>query len=87
MQFVGQLEAKSNMAVGSLATTCCLLAGLAQPTQLEFYEEIQFELQIMCPPLHPQQTLSQCDLKDGDIIIFQIAVPQVGPRALRTFVR
>ncbi len=60
-----------------LQDLCCKWAGLDPTTSLEWYEEIKFEPNVMCDSIAAKQSLVQCQLEDGDIIIFQASVPEV----------
>ncbi|KAK9836792.1 hypothetical protein WJX74_008171 [Apatococcus lobatus] len=76
LRYVGHIDANKNMTIGLLASTCSLMAGLEPSLRLEMYEEISFEPKVMCKLLHSQHTLPECGCQDGDIIIFQAAVPK-----------
>lgn len=45
---------------------------------MEAYEEVKFEPSVMVDRLTPTMTLAAAQLEDGDILVFQRAVPQVG---------
>ena len=75
---MGKLNLPKATQVNELAEACCKWACLDPHTQLEWYEEIKFEPSVMCEPIAPKHSLVQCQLEDGDILIFQASVPEVG---------
>lgn len=56
---------------------CSGWAGLDPQAGLEWYEEIKFEPELMCETLDAKHSCAQCQLEDGDILIFQSSVPKV----------
>ncbi len=54
------------------------LGGLGEGEALEVYEEVKFEPSVMVDKLGPGITLASAQLEDGDILVFQQALPQVG---------
>ena len=42
------------------------------------YEEVKFEPSVMVDKLGPTSTLANCQLEDGDILVFQRQLSQVG---------
>lgn len=77
MQYVGQSEEKNSINIHELAGACAQMAGLDESLRLELYEEVAHEPEVNVELLHPPQTLCSCGLQDGDIIVFQVAVPKV----------
>lgn len=54
------------------------LGGLGEGEAVEAYEEVKFEPAVMVDKLTPTKTLAMLQLEDGDILVFQRTLPQVG---------
>eukprot|EP00250_Pteridium_aquilinum_P017737 c23759_g1_i1 orf=877-4185(-) len=47
------------------------MAGFSPSQEIDLYEEIKFEPNVMCEPIDKNTTFKACQLEDGDIICFQ----------------
>ena len=77
LQYAGKLNVPKSTPIRELAEACSGWAGLDPQAELEWYEEIKFEPEVMCEALDSKTSCAQCQLEDGDILLFQASVPKV----------
>ncbi|KAL6989163.1 CSN-associated deubiquitinating enzyme Ubp12, partial [Sarracenia purpurea var. burkii] len=76
LRYVGRLFVKANGKPVEILTKLNELAGFAPDEDIELFEEIKFEPNVMCEHIDKKITFRACQLEDGDIICFQKS-PQV----------
>ncbi|KAK9841636.1 hypothetical protein WJX74_009141 [Apatococcus lobatus] len=76
LRFVGKLNVPKSTPVRELAEACSRWAGLNPQADLEWYEEIKFDPDVMCEGLDAKSSCAHHQLEDGDILIFQASVPK-----------
>uniref|UniRef100_A0A0D9XZE9 ubiquitinyl hydrolase 1 n=1 Tax=Leersia perrieri TaxID=77586 RepID=A0A0D9XZE9_9ORYZ len=69
--FVGRLFVKSTGKPSEILTKLNEMAGFAPDEEIELYEEIKFEPNVMCEHIDKKLTFRSSQLEDGDIICFQ----------------
>ncbi|KAF0889577.1 hypothetical protein E2562_028669 [Oryza meyeriana var. granulata] len=69
--FVGRLFVKSTGKPSEILTKLNEMAGFAPNEEIELYEEIKFEPNVMCEHIDKKLTFRSSQLEDGDIICFQ----------------
>ena len=80
LQFAGKLNVPKSTPIRELAEACSGWVALDPQAELEWYEEIKFEPEVMCEALDGKTSCVQCQLEDGDILIYQTSVPKVQSR-------
>ncbi|XP_057507402.1 ubiquitin C-terminal hydrolase 13-like isoform X2 [Actinidia eriantha] len=76
MRYVGRLFAKATGKPTEILTKLNEMAGYAPDEEIDLYEEIKFEPQVMCDPIDQKITFRFNQLEDGDIICFQKSLPK-----------
>ncbi|GAB2285666.1 CSN-associated deubiquitinating enzyme Ubp12 [Dionaea muscipula] len=74
LRYVGRLLVKSTGKPTDILTKLNEMVGYAPDEEIEVYEEIKFEPNVMCEPVDRKITFRASQLEDGDIICFQRAV-------------
>ncbi|XP_062173883.1 ubiquitin C-terminal hydrolase 12-like isoform X3 [Alnus glutinosa] len=77
LRFVGRLFVKGSGKPAETLTKLNEMAGLGPDEEIELYEEIKFEPNIMCERIDKKTTFRASQLEDGDIVCFQKSL-QVG---------
>ncbi|KAG7035812.1 Ubiquitin carboxyl-terminal hydrolase 12 [Cucurbita argyrosperma subsp. argyrosperma] len=75
LRYVGRLFVKGNGKPFEILKKLNDMAGYAPEEEIELYEEIKFEPNIMCEPIDKKFTFRASQLEDGDIICFQKSPP------------
>ncbi|GLT57010.1 hypothetical protein SLA2020_300170 [Shorea laevis] len=70
-RYVGRIFVKGNGKPMEVLTKINELAGFAPEEEIELYEEIKFEPNVMCEHVDKRATFRSSQLEDGDIICFQ----------------
>ncbi|ONM32287.1 Ubiquitin carboxyl-terminal hydrolase 13 [Zea mays] len=79
--FVGRLFVKALGKPSEILTKLNEMAGFSPNEEIELYEEIKFEPNVMCEHIDKKLTFRSSQLEDGDIICFQKApVPDGDPQ-------
>ncbi|XP_028053100.1 ubiquitin carboxyl-terminal hydrolase 12-like isoform X3 [Camellia sinensis] len=71
LRYVGRLFVKSNGKPAEILTKLNELAGFSPDEEIELFEEIKFEPNVMCERIDKKLTFRGSQLEDGDIICFQ----------------
>ncbi|XP_055831418.1 ubiquitin C-terminal hydrolase 12-like isoform X2 [Solanum dulcamara] len=71
IRYVGRLFVKGSGKPLEILTKLNELAGFSPDEEIELFEEIKFEPNVMCEPIDWKLTFSSSQLEDGDIICFQ----------------
>ncbi|KAL7252582.1 hypothetical protein ACSBR1_007195 [Camellia fascicularis] len=71
LRYVGRLFVKANGKPAEILTKLNELAGFAPDEEIELFEEIKFEPNVMCEHIDKKLTFRGSLLDDGDIICFQ----------------
>ncbi|KAF5959433.1 hypothetical protein HYC85_000642 [Camellia sinensis] len=71
LRYVGRLFVKTNGKPAEILTKLNELAGFAPDEEIELFEEIKFEPNVMCEHIDKKLTFRGSQLEDGDIICFQ----------------
>ncbi|PHU00294.1 Ubiquitin carboxyl-terminal hydrolase 12 [Capsicum chinense] len=71
IRYVGQLFVKGSGKPLEIVTKLNELAGFSPDEEIELFEEIKFEPNVMCEPIDWKLTFCSSQLEDGDIICFQ----------------
>ncbi|KAK4772063.1 hypothetical protein SAY86_013838 [Trapa natans] len=74
LRYVGSLFIKINSKPVEVLTKLNEMAGFASDEEIDLYEEIKFEPNVMCEPVDKKITFRASQLEDGDIICFQKSV-------------
>ncbi|KAG8650975.1 hypothetical protein MANES_07G083000v8 [Manihot esculenta] len=77
LRYVGRLFVKGSGKPLEILTKLNKMAGFSSDQEIELYEEIKFEPNVMCEHIDKKLTFRASQLEDGDIICFQKS-PQVG---------
>ncbi|KAK9075086.1 hypothetical protein SSX86_003405 [Deinandra increscens subsp. villosa] len=75
IRYVGRLFVKGTGTPEEILTKLNLLAGFAPGEEIELFEEIKFEPNVMCELVDKKRTFRASQLEDGDIICFQKPLP------------
>ncbi|KAL8129987.1 hypothetical protein V2J09_019142 [Rumex salicifolius] len=75
LRYVGQLFVKAIGKPMGILNRLNQMAGYAIDEEIELYEEIKFEPNVMCEHIDKKLPFRACQLEDGDIICFQKLVP------------
>ncbi|XP_057462933.1 ubiquitin C-terminal hydrolase 12-like isoform X2 [Actinidia eriantha] len=84
LRYVGRLFVKANGKPGEILTKINEMAGFGPDEEIELFEEIKFEPNVMCEHIDKKLTFRASQLEDGDIICFQ-KLPQVGSSEQRRY--
>ncbi|GFZ05982.1 ubiquitin-specific protease 12 [Actinidia rufa] len=84
LRYVGRLFVKANGKPGEILTKINEMAGFSPDEEIELFEEIKFEPNVMCEHIDKKLTFRASQLEDGDIICFQ-KLPQVGSSEQRRY--
>ncbi|KAL4423841.1 hypothetical protein ABPG75_001142 [Micractinium tetrahymenae] len=76
LKYAGRWLVPKDSKVKELHPLLRKLGGLGEGEAVEVYEEVKFEPNVMVDRLTPTMTLAAAQLEDGDILVFQQAVPQ-----------
>ncbi|KAJ1389085.1 Ubiquitin specific protease, conserved site, partial [Sesbania bispinosa] len=71
LRYVGRLFVKGNGKPVDILMQLNKMAGFAPDEEIELFEEIKFEPQVMCEHVDKKFTFRQNQLEDGDIICIQ----------------
>ncbi|XP_052200114.1 ubiquitin C-terminal hydrolase 12-like isoform X1 [Diospyros lotus] len=71
LRFVGRLFVKSSGKPHEILTKLNEMAGFSPEEEIELYEEIKFEPNVMCERIDKRATFRFSQIEDGDIICFQ----------------
>ncbi|KAI3458748.1 hypothetical protein Pfo_015411 [Paulownia fortunei] len=71
LRFVGRLFVKGNGKPVEILKNLNEMAGFAPDEEIELYEEIKFEPNVMCEHIDKKLSFRGSQLEDGDIICFQ----------------
>ncbi|NP_001346281.1 Ubiquitin carboxyl-terminal hydrolase 12 [Zea mays] len=71
LRYVGRLFVKASGRPQDILPKLKMLAGFSQDDDIELYEEIKFEPNVMCEYIDNRLLFRSCQLEDGDIICFQ----------------
>ncbi|KAL3323888.1 hypothetical protein AABB24_038191, partial [Solanum stoloniferum] len=74
IRYVGRLFVKGSGKPLDILTKLNELAGISPDEEIELFEEIKFEPNVMCEPIDCNLTFCSSQLEDGDIICFQKSV-------------
>ncbi|KAK3205536.1 hypothetical protein Dsin_019582 [Dipteronia sinensis] len=75
LRYVGKLFVKSTGKPTEYLSKLNEMAGYAPDEEIDLYEEIKFEPNVMCEPIEKKSTFRASQLEDGDIVCFQKAHP------------
>ncbi|XP_058749065.1 uncharacterized protein LOC131622030 [Vicia villosa] len=73
LRYVGRLFVNPYDKVSEILTRLNKLAGYDPDEEIDLYEEIKFEPDVMCEPVYESLTFLESELENGDIICFQKA--------------
>ncbi|MFS7989857.1 putative ubiquitinyl hydrolase 1 [Helianthus anomalus] len=71
LRFVGRSFVKSSSKVIEIIPKLKEMAGFSPEEDIQLYEEIKFEPNVMCERLEKNASFRSCQIEDGDIICFQ----------------
>ncbi|KAK2640892.1 hypothetical protein Ddye_022655 [Dipteronia dyeriana] len=71
LRYVGKLFVKSTGKPTEYLSKLNEMAGYAPDEEIDLYEEIKFEPNVMCEPIEKKSTFRASQLEDGDIVCFQ----------------
>lgn len=71
LRYVGRLFVKALGKPIEIITKLNAMAGFPPDEEIDLYEEIKFEPNVMCEPIEKRITFRSSQLEDGDIICFQ----------------
>ncbi|XP_044462354.1 ubiquitin C-terminal hydrolase 12-like isoform X1 [Mangifera indica] len=71
LRYAGRLLVKSTGKPAEILTKLNEMAGFAPDEDIDLFEEIKFEPNVMCEPIDKKYTFRASQLEDGDIICFQ----------------
>ncbi|CAL1374042.1 unnamed protein product [Linum trigynum] len=71
LRYIGRLFVKGSSKPMEILTKLSEMAGYAPDQEIELYEEIKFEPQVMCEPIDKKIAFRSSQLEDGDIVCFQ----------------
>ncbi|BFG34993.1 hypothetical protein CerSpe_212670 [Prunus speciosa] len=83
LRYVGRLFVKSTGKAAEILSKLNEMAGYAPEEEIDLYEEIKFEPNVMCEPIDKKFTFRACQLEDGDIVCFQKPTPVENGEHLR----
>ncbi|XP_060968980.1 ubiquitin C-terminal hydrolase 12-like isoform X3 [Cannabis sativa] len=75
MRYLGRLFVKASGKPAEILTKLNEMAGFGADEEIELFEEIKFEPNVMCEHIDKKATFRASQLEDGDIICFQKAAP------------
>jgi ubiquitin carboxyl-terminal hydrolase 7 len=70
-RYVGRLFVKASGKPQDILPKLRKMAGFSQDEEIELYEEIKFEPNVMCEYIDNRLLFRACQLEDGDIVCFQ----------------
>lgn len=71
LRYVGRLFVKASGKPQDILPKLRKMAGFSQDEEIELYEEIKFEPNVMCEYIDNRLLFRACQLEDGDIVCFQ----------------
>lgn len=71
MRYIGRLFVKGSGKPSEILTKLNEMAGFSADEEIDLYEEIKFEPNVMCEHIDKKTTFRASQLEDGDIICFQ----------------
>ncbi|XP_057782081.1 ubiquitin C-terminal hydrolase 12-like isoform X4 [Salvia miltiorrhiza] len=83
LRYVGRLFVKSLGKPVDILTRLNEMAGYAPEEDIELYEEIKFDPNVMCEHIEKRFTFRSSQLEDGDIVCFQKSLPNEARQQLR----
>ncbi|CAN1747834.1 Ubiquitin C-terminal hydrolase 12 [Linum perenne] len=78
LRYVGSLFVKRSGLPMEILSKLNEMAGFASDQEIDLYEEIKFEPQVMCEPIDKKISFCSSQLGDGDIVCFQKPHPGSG---------
>ncbi|KAG9144484.1 hypothetical protein Leryth_014518 [Lithospermum erythrorhizon] len=75
LSYVGRLFVKASGKPTEILTKLNEMAGYAPDEEIDLFEEIKFEPNVMCEPIDKKFAFRSSQLEDGDIICFQKFLP------------
>ncbi|KAI5578143.1 hypothetical protein POPTR_008G012600v4 [Populus trichocarpa] len=75
LRYVGRLFVKGSGKPLEILTKLNEIAGFAPDQEIELYEEIKFEPNVMCEHIDKRLTFRSSQLEDGDIVCYQKPPP------------
>ncbi|CAM0949865.1 unnamed protein product [Alopecurus aequalis] len=81
--FIGRLFVKALGKPSDILTILNEMAGFSPNEEIELYEEIKFEPNVMCEHIDKKLTFRSSQLEDGDIVCFQKPSVQDGDTQVR----
>ncbi|MCH83892.1 ubiquitin carboxyl-terminal hydrolase family protein, partial [Trifolium medium] len=83
LRYVGRLFVNCTDKPSEILTRLNKLAGYDPDEEIELYEEIMFEPNVMCESVDKKLTFQESELENGDIICFQKASGMVNEKHFR----
>ncbi|XP_015571890.1 ubiquitin C-terminal hydrolase 12 isoform X2 [Ricinus communis] len=83
LRYVGRLFVKGAGKPLEILTKLNEMAGFASDQEIELYEEIKFEPNVMCEHIDKKLTFRASQLEDGDIVCFQKSAQDGGGEQCR----
>ncbi|KAF9676494.1 hypothetical protein SADUNF_Sadunf08G0007800 [Salix dunnii] len=83
LRYVGRLFVKGSGKPLEILTKLNEMAGFASDQEIELYEEIKFEPNVMCEHIDKRLTFRSSQLEDGDIVCYQKPPPVVSNEQCR----
>ncbi|XP_065870951.1 ubiquitin C-terminal hydrolase 12-like isoform X1 [Euphorbia lathyris] len=77
LRYIGRLFVKGSGKPMEILTKLNEIAGFSSDQEIDLFEEIKFEPNVMCEHIDKKLTFRASQLEDGDIVCFQKS-PQVG---------
>ncbi|XP_022765603.1 ubiquitin carboxyl-terminal hydrolase 13-like isoform X1 [Durio zibethinus] len=71
LRYLGRMFVKGASKPMEILTRINKMAGFGPDEEIQLYEEIKFEPNVMCEHIDKKVTFRTCQLEDGDIICFQ----------------
>uniref|UniRef100_A0A0D9WVU2 ubiquitinyl hydrolase 1 n=1 Tax=Leersia perrieri TaxID=77586 RepID=A0A0D9WVU2_9ORYZ len=71
LRYIGRLFVKASGKPQDILPKLRKMAGFSQDEEIELYEEIKFEPNVMCEYIDNRLLFRACQLEDGDIVCFQ----------------
>ncbi|KAI3816211.1 hypothetical protein L1987_15902 [Smallanthus sonchifolius] len=81
--YVGRLFVKGTEKPIEILSKLNELAGFEQGEEIDLFEEVKFEPNVMCDHIDKKLTFRESELEDGDIICFQKVVNVENTETLR----
>ncbi|KAG8470588.1 hypothetical protein KFE25_009009 [Diacronema lutheri] len=75
LSFLGTHLARWADRLSDLTPVLRAMRGLDPAAELDVYEEVEFEMQVVFTPILEERTLKEAELQHGDILVFQTTPP------------